>query len=262
MRRALSRYVPLMLLLLLAGAFFAGCRAFVNDLTFRVAVADVDGLKEDDRVYFKGYPVGRVSAITVRPEGDFLVTVTIKDAQRAAAARNHHYIIDRDPQRVGHQAIMIKKGATGPAVPVKEGETVAGSGSLDYFLRKNRETLRETSEQMEKSVERFVDELKRIPESEEYRDLRRSVQEMLEDLLHEGEQFKDRVEKDVLPEIQRRIEEFRRRFPGAGEVPERAPEPAPGGKPGPAPAPDSGVPDAGPGRAGKSVRLDVGAGSC
>jgi hypothetical protein len=256
MRR--SQPLPaLLLLFLLLGILTVGCRVFVNDLTFHVSVADLDGLKEDDRVYFKDYPVGRVTAITVRPEGDFLVTVCIKDAQRAAAARNHYFIIDRDPKLVGHQAIIIKQGAPGPAVPLKEGETVAGSGSLDYLLHKNRDTLRETSEQVDRSMERFVAELKRLPESEEYRELRRLVREMLEDLLNEGERrFKDRVEKDVLPEIQRRIEEFRRQLPGLGEGSDKDPEPEP------VPPPDPHTSPGGTRLPGRSVQHGNGTGLC
>ncbi|MCD6150535.1 MAG: hypothetical protein J7J70_02615, partial [Deltaproteobacteria bacterium] len=107
-------------------------------------------------------------------------------------------------------------------VPIHEGETVTGFTSLSYYLQKNRETIRETSEALGQTFDQFIQELKDLPQSEQYQEMKKTLQESLEELLKEGERYKEKLQKEILPELQKQLEEFKQKF--QAEKPETAPE--------------------------------------
>ncbi|MBN2333799.1 MAG: hypothetical protein JXO49_11835 [Deltaproteobacteria bacterium] len=215
-----KRYKYVLGLLLLVGVLIcSACMGMDNDLKFNLEFDQLQGLSEGDRVYFKEYPVGTIGMIRVHEDGMFLVQVRIQDAQRAVASRNNVFVLDNDPVVVGKKAIMIKKGRKASLVPIRDNETIAGCTSLAYYLQRNRETLEETSEVMSKTFEEFLNDLKDVPQSVEYRDLQRSLRETLEQLLQEGEHYKEKVQQEILPELQRRIEELKQQFQLSTEEP-------------------------------------------
>ena len=220
--RKLRSYYCTLFLLFSAMTMFSACLPIADDLRFNVQIESLDGLKQDDRVYFKDYPVGKVESIRVSKEGSFIIQVCIQDAQRAAALKNHLFILDDDPELPGRKAIMIKKGDKPSTVPIHEGETVTGFTSLSYYLQKNREMINETSEELSRSFDQFMQELKELPESEQYQEMKKSLQESLEELLKEGERCKQKIQQDILPELQKQLEEFKQKF--QTEKPETAPE--------------------------------------
>ncbi len=220
-------------LLLSALVLLAGCQLMANDLLFNIRFKDVEGLQAGSRVYFKDYPVGSVKLIRVGDDGDFLVQVVIRDAQRAAASKTYVFILDDDPEQPGKKAVMIKKDRDITPVPIQEGETVRGYSSLDYYLQKNQEMIRRSSEKLSETFERFFQELQGLPQSEDYQELKRSMKEALEELLREGEEYKQKIENEIIPDLQRRIEAFRRNLHW-GEEPEKpaspsSPHPSPPG---------------------------------
>ncbi len=178
MMKSLFRRCFMLVLLFCCLAMVGSCLPIADDLRFNVKIDSLDGLKQGDRVYFKDYPVGKVESITVSKDGSFIIQVCIQDAQRAAAMRNHLYILDDDPESPGRKAIMIKKGEEPSTVPIHEGETVTGFTSLSYYLQKNRETIKEASEELSRSFDEFIQELKELPESEQYQELKKNLQEL------------------------------------------------------------------------------------
>lgn len=201
-------------LFLFAGSLvmISACLPIADDLHFNIKIESLDGLKEGDRVYFKDYPVGKVESIRVSKDGFFIVQVCIQDAQRGAALKGHLFILDDDPELPGKKAIMIKKGEKPSTVPIHEGETVTGFTSLSYYLQKNRETIRKTTEELGQTFDQFIQELKDLPHSEQYQEMKKSLQESLEELLKEGETYKETLQQKVLPELQKQLDEFKKRF--------------------------------------------------
>ncbi|NIA20185.1 MAG: hypothetical protein GWP07_07140, partial [Xanthomonadaceae bacterium] len=210
--RKLRSYYCTLFLLFSGMAMLSACLPIADDLRFNIRIESLDGLKQDDRVYFKDYPVGKIESIRVAKDGFFIVQVCIQDAQRAVALKNHLFILDDDPELPGKKAIMIKKGDKPSTVPIHEGETVTGFTSLSYYLQKNRETIKEASEELGRSFDQFIQELKELPESEQYQELKKSLQESLEELLKEGERYKQKIQQDILPELQKQLEEFKQKF--------------------------------------------------
>jgi len=221
MMKLRSRYA---VLFLFVGSLvmISSCLPIADDLHFNIKIESLDGLKQGDRVYFKDYPVGKVDSIRVAKDGFFIVQVCIQDAQRAAALKSHLYIIDDDPELPGKKAIMIKKGDKPSAVPIHEGETVPGFTSLSYYLQKNRETIRKTTEELGQTFDQFIHELKDLPHSEQYQEMKKSLQESLEELLKEGETYKEKLQQEVLPELQKQLDEFKQKF--QAEEPKTVPE--------------------------------------
>jgi len=221
MKPLFHRCLGLTLLICCLAMVGAACLPIADDLRFNVKIDSLDGLKQGDRVYFKDYPVGKVESITVSKDGSFIIQVSIQDAQRAAAMKNHLYILDDDPESPGRKAIMIKKGEKPSTVPIHDGETVTGFTSLSYYLQKNRETIKEASEELSRSFDEFIQELKEFPESEQYLELKKNLQESLEELLREGERYKEKIQREILPELQQQLEDFKQKF--QSEQPESAP---------------------------------------
>ena len=220
--RKLRSYYCTLFLLFSSMAMLSACLPIADDLRFNVQIETLDGLKQGDRVYFKDYPVGKIESIRVAKDGSFIIHVCIQDAQRAAALKNHLFILDDDPELPGKKAIMIKKGEKPSTVPIHEGETVTGFTSLSYYLQKNRETIRETSEALGQTFDQFIQELKDLPQSEQYQEMKKTLQESLEELLKEGERYKEKLQKEILPELQKQLEEFKQKF--QAEKPETSPE--------------------------------------
>jgi paraquat-inducible protein B len=221
MMKQLSRYGALFLLL--SGlVMVSACFPLTDDLRFNIQVESLDGLKQGDRVYFKDYPVGKIESIRVANDGSFIVHVCIQDAQRAAALKDHLFILDDDPELPGKKAIMIKKGEKSSTVPIHEGETVTGFTSLSYYLQKNRETISETLEALGQTFDQFIQELKELPQSEQYQEMKKTLRESLEELLKEGDKYKEKLQQEILPELQKHLEDFKQKF--QAEKPETAPE--------------------------------------
>ncbi|MEA2110223.1 MAG: hypothetical protein U9P07_12495 [Pseudomonadota bacterium] len=203
-------------------AMLCSCLSIADDLRFNIQIESLDGLKQGDRVYFKDYPVGKIESIRVSKDGSFIIKVCIQDAQRAAALKNHLFILGDDPELPGKKAIMIKKGEKPSTVPIHEGETVTGFTSLSYYLQKNRETIRETTEELGQTFDQFIQELKDLPHSEQYQEMKKNLQESLVELLKEGERYKEKLQQEVLPELQKQLDEFKQKF--QAEKPETVPE--------------------------------------
>ena len=207
-----------LLLLFCSMAVLCACLPIADDLRFNIQIKSLDGLKPGDRVYFKDYSVGKIESICVSKDGSFIIKVCIQDAQRAAALKNHLFILDDDPDLPGKKAIMIKKGEKTSAVPIREGETVTGFTSLSYYLQKNWETIRKTTEELGQTFDRFIQELKELPRSEQYKEKKKKLQEILK----AGERYKDKLQQEILPELQRQLEEFNQKV--QAKKPEAVPE--------------------------------------
>lgn len=222
MMKRLFRYCCVLFLLFSGITMISSCLPLADGLRFNVRIESLDGLKPGDRVYFKDYPVGKVDSIQVAKDGFFIIQVSIQDAQRAAALKGHLFILDDDPESPGRKAIMIKKGEKPSTIPIQDGETVEGFSSLSYYLQKNRETIKEASEELGRSFDQFIQELKELPESEQYQKMKKNLQESLEELLKEGERYKQKIQQEILPELQQQLEDFKGKF--QEEKPETVPE--------------------------------------
>ena len=134
------------LVLLLLPVISIGCKA--DDLNLNIRYDQVHGLKKGDQVIFKQHPIGTVTGVSYRDNGDYLASIAIEKDSNAVATEHSRFFIADDPLRQGHKAVEVSQIRPGGLL-LKNRATVEGSTRASVFF-----------DQMKSGFEKGLDELK------------------------------------------------------------------------------------------------------
>lgn len=191
-------------------------------IVVNVTFERLSGLEKDDRVLFENNAVGYVKSVRYNADGTYSVQVAIEEGFVSAATEYSQFRVIEDPERQGRKGVQI-------STPRKGGERLADGASVvgipadeDLATRLQREletglgVLKERMEQFGRDVQAF-------PESREYQDLKKSLEELAADLERREKQARERLKKEWLPKIQRELDALRERLREKGREDEMAP---------------------------------------
>ena len=65
---------------------------------------------------------------------------------------------------------------------------------------------------MIKQFEKFSEDLKRIPESDEFKRFKKEMERLQEELKRGGESAKEKIEKEIIPQLKKEMEKLKDRF--------------------------------------------------
>jgi paraquat-inducible protein B len=199
---------------------FFGCEEGL--LGLKIHFDQIYGLKEGDRVIFEKNHVGQVTGMLYSQEGDYVVDVVIKEEFKNAATENSNFFIASDPQNEGEKAIEIVQNPKGGAL-LADGSNVIGSESPSEDFDQVWDEFAKGLEGLKKQLEQFSDELRKIPESEEFKNLKKELDRLSEEMKKKGQKAREKIEKDVLPRLEREMEKLRERLRELGRDEEEEP---------------------------------------
>jgi len=198
----------LVVLLILSFVFF-GFKATGLNLT--ISFSKINGLKESDRVLFEQNHIGDVTRVFYTKDGNFFVDVMIKKPFINAATQHSKFFITADPQHEGRKAIeILQRKDKGEAL--KDGTTINGSGEYSALLGLIMDDLGGKLEDLKKQFEKFSDEMKKIPESNEYKKLKKELERLSKEIKRVEEAAREKIQKEILPRLKQEMENLKERF--------------------------------------------------
>jgi soluble cytochrome b562 len=209
-----------MLILLLLTLSFIGCKE--EGLSLKIRYDQIQGLKEGDRVIFEQNHIGQVVDVFYSEDGYYMVDVTIIKDFANAATEHSKFFVTSDPLNEGKKAIEITQTSRG-GTPLTNGATVIGSARSSAQFNQMLGDFGKALEDLQKQFEEFLDDLRKIPESEEFKKLEKELDDLLEDMKNSGKEAREKIQKEVLPRLKRELEELRERLRKLGREKEVEP---------------------------------------
>jgi ABC-type transporter Mla subunit MlaD len=188
---------------------FLGCQD--RGLNLKIRFQEINGLKAADHVIFEGNRIGEVTGVSYTKEGVYLVTVLIAETFANAANSHSRFTIGRDPVDRAKRAVEvvnIEKGGQ----PLEDGSVVEGTSKATVLLNDVWGDFKDKLNKFGDTLEELAGPLRDIPESEEVRKLERQMKGLMEDLKRKGGKVREKFDKEILPELQKKIEELRDRL--------------------------------------------------
>ena len=181
--------IPLTLFLL------AGCSNFSLDLSF----SDIQGLQKEDPIFFDQNKVGHVTHIAYTDTGEYMVSVDIEKAFKSAFTEHSRFKIVESPLKEHEKAIIMTLAQKG-GEPLKKGVIVKALPpspiqGLTPFIDK-----------LKTGLDKMVNNMKSIPESQEYQNLEKKIDKLAQKMKTSGEAFQKNIKNDLIPKLKQELE--------------------------------------------------------
>ncbi len=191
-------------------------------LNLKIRFDDIQGLQADNRVIFESNHVGQVTRVFYAKEGHYLVDLIIKEDFANAATENSRFYIINDPQAAGRKAIevmLLRKGGT----PLADGSMVEGSTRPSAVYQKMLEDFDKQAGKLGQQLQQFFEDLKKLPESDEVKQLQRDLEEMGREMEKSGKATRHKIQNEVVPMIKEELERLKKRLENFGREKEVEP---------------------------------------
>lgn len=195
----------IIILLILFAALFA-CKE--NLFNVKIKFDQIYGLQKGDRVIFQQNHVGTVTDVFYSKDGYYTVGIVIKKDFVDAATEHSRFFIISDPRDRNKMAVEITQ-ARKDGSPLINNSVVEGSSKTSAFVDQILNELLDGFGGLKKQFEHFSDELKSIPESEEFKTLEEELKRLGEEMGRSGEAVREKIQKEVLPQLKEELEELR-----------------------------------------------------
>ncbi len=188
---------------------FFGFKATGLNLTIRFS--EIDGLKESNRVLFERNHVGDITSVVYTKDGNYLVNISIKKAFTNAVTQHSKFFITADPQHEGRKVIEIMQLKEG-GKPLKDGDIIEGSSEYSALFGEMLDELEKKLEALKKQFEKFPDDLREIPKSDEYKKLKKELERLSEEMKKVEEAAREKIQKGIFPRLKQELENLRERL--------------------------------------------------
>ena len=207
-------------ILFLLSCLFMGC----EEDAFRISVRydKIEGLMPGNRIILDQSEIGEVAGISYEAEEHFLAHLTIKSEFSSAVTEYSRFFIVSDPkdsEKKAVEMIHIRKGGT----PLKNGSTVSGSTRSSALMEKRSASLESGLDDLKQGFDDFVEDLKKVPESEEFQKLEEELGRLTEEMKRSGKAAQEKIQKEWLPKLQEELERLRERLEEFGREEELEP---------------------------------------
>jgi paraquat-inducible protein B len=182
----------------------------------------LSGLAPGDRVLFKDNAAGAVDSIHYNKDGSYEVRLHVNEGYSHAATEHTRFRIVEDTDRSGHQAVDMMLSQQGGA-PLSNGAVVRGDDSMETFWDQLNKRIEEGFAFFQKQMERLAEDMKQVPNSEAYRNLKKSLSDMADELGRTEKQARKKLKEEWLPRFEKELDELERKLREYGR--EREAEP-------------------------------------
>jgi hypothetical protein len=204
------RFAPFLLMALL-GALW-GCASPHKVL---VLYDRPGALKSGDRVIWENQTIGSVGDFRANPAGKTVVPLQIKPDFRQALTDQSRFSIQTDPDHPGNQSVrMVLLSSTGKPLP--HGAVVEGSTTFSILMEKGSRELQGLPQILQDALDRLGKELDRLSDREGQKELESPMDSWARELKKSGEETHLYFEKEILPKLDRAVEDLLRRLKELG----------------------------------------------
>lgn len=182
----------------------------------------LSGLEKDDRVLFENNVAGHVKSVRYNSDGTYTVQVVIDEGFVSAATEYSQFQVIDDPHRQGRKGIRIRLAQHGGS-PLADGATVAGTPAEEDLAAKIRKELETGIGFLMEKMEQIGRDIQAFPDSQEYRDLKKSLEDLADELERKEKEARERLKKEWLPKLQRELDALRERLREKGREEQMAP---------------------------------------
>ena len=185
-----------------------GC--YSGDLNLKIRFAQTEGLKADDRIIFEKNGIGKVEAISYSERGDYIADVKIDKGFTKAVSEHSRFFIINDPAEKGKAVEMIKVREGG--TPLEKGSIIEGSTRFALLLSLMEEDFGKAMSELSHKINKLSDEIKQIPESREIKKFENYLNQLKEKMQKDGKEFREKIQKELLPWLEKEIEKLKQRL--------------------------------------------------
>lgn len=182
-----------------------------SDLDLKVRFDRIYGLQAGDPVWFEENRIGKVTSVSYERDGSYMVEMSIKSNFVNAATTFSEFFIVNDPQQQKNRAIEIVQSEPGGSV-LEEGAVVKGTTSHALVLKRLTKDMEKGLDYLKGELEVLKEDIENIPETEEYRELKRELEEMVKDLRRACEESQKKIQEVFLPLLLRRLEALKEKL--------------------------------------------------
>lgn len=168
-------------------------------------------LKPGDRVIWENHVIGAVGDFRANPAGKTVILLQIKPDFRQALTDQSRFSIQEDPDRPGDQSVrMVLLSSTGKPLP--DGSVVEGSTTFSILMEKGSRGLQGFPQILQDALDRLGKELGRLSDREWQKELESQLDTWTRELKRSGEESRRYFQKEVLPKLERAVEDLLRRL--------------------------------------------------
>jgi hypothetical protein len=191
-----------------------GCIGITHN--FMIRFNDIQGLRENDRVFFDKTAIGEVTGIEYTDTGNYLVSVAVEDQFSSLTKDSSTFYIDSNPETEDRKAIRIIQIKDGGNI-IKKDAIVEGQSKYSAIYGQIANNFRKNFHAMESEINEFVKGLQDLSESEQIKQNDRQLEKILTEIKNLSAEMKHKLETEILPRIKEQIEELRRRLKQIGK---------------------------------------------
>jgi paraquat-inducible protein B len=206
--------------LALLAIIFLACRS--NSILINISFDEVSGIEKGARVLFQENKAGNVTGVKYHQNGKYTVQIEIDKGFANAVTQYSEFTIIDDPGQNGQKSIEIILEREGGA-PLADGASVIGVTPDMGLAGRIHKELDAGFGFIKKQIDKFESDFKSLPESQAYKDLKKTLEDLAMELELKEKQTRESVKREWLPKIQRELEELRRRLKRMGREDEVAP---------------------------------------
>ena len=207
-------------ILLMLPLVFLGCKG--SDVNIKVRYDQIQRLRQGDRVIFEQNRIGEVTGVFYSVDGHYMVDLAIKKDFANAATEYSKFFIIGDPQNKGRKAIEMIQTQRGGSL-LKNGATVEGSTRSSAAFSRMGHDFEKGLEDQKEHFKRFFEDLRAVPESQEFKKLEKELERLAEEMKRSGESAREKIQKELLPRLEQEIEKFREQLREFGREKELEP---------------------------------------
>lgn len=197
-----------MVFLLLGVLLFLGAAS--KTLYLEIQFEKIQGLRKGDAVVHEARPVGKVTEVEYTAQGDFLVSVAIEAGPAVPVTEHTRFFVtsqSAEPDRKVLEMVTLKKGGAA----LKSGSRLRGSTQAEVSWQRLWGSIAEALGDVQQELEGLAEELRGIPESEEFKSLRREMDKLAEEIRRAEKETREKVQKEILPRLKRELDRLKRK---------------------------------------------------
>lgn len=182
-----------------------------GDLTVTIRYDRIHGLAKGCRVLFEGQPIGDVDAITYSEDGLFDVTVVIPKEYASSVTEHSRFFITDDPAQEGRKALEMIHLQDG-GKKMESGARITGTTRTEFFFGQMRRRFEKGLDQFTEEVDELTDKILKETGKPEFKELQKEFERLLEDMSRSGEAAREKIEKELLPELKEELDALKKKL--------------------------------------------------
>lgn len=197
------------IILFVASLALLGCKEEPAHL--RIKYDQIQGIEKGNRVLFDQKQIGRVTEVSYKKEGYYLVDVEIANEFADDLTEYSKFFITADKENAGKMAVEMTLDRRGGTV-LADGSTVEGSTKSSPFIDQMLGDFEKGLEDLKAKFDKFTEDLGKIPESEEFKRLEKELKKITEALERSGREAGEKIREEVLPRLEKELEKLKEKL--------------------------------------------------